>query len=137
MCFKESELRIDIRLHRKLAQEPGAKAMDCSDDGAVQSPFVAHPSGSIVRRRSRDQIIQFDAESLLHLVSGAICEGDRDYLIDTDIVVSEDVEIALHKHCCFAGARPGGNGNMSVQCVGSFFLLGLQLAIADGRRYEG
>jgi hypothetical protein len=85
----------------------------------------------------RDQIIQFYAESLLHLISRAIREGDRNYLVDTDVVCSEDVEIALHEHCCFTGARARCNRNMSVQCVRSFFLLRLQLAVANGRGYDG
>src|SRR5438876_720160 len=112
MSVQQRELRIDTGFERKLAQQPGTKAVDGRDDCAVKGSFVTHPTRALARSRLPQKFVHLPSEPLAHFVSRAVGERDRYDLIDADVVGAKNVEVALDEHRGLAGARTGGHSHV-------------------------
>ena len=125
MLIEQEKLRIDARLNRKLAQEPGAEPVNRGADRAIQSALVVKPMPALGGRGSLQNQVEFFPEPLAHFVRGAIGEGDSDYLIDVEVgVLTKDMKIALDQYRCLPRPRAGRHRDMFRYLVSGSGLLG-------------
>src|SRR5712692_10949195 len=128
MLVEQDELRIDVRLDRKLMQQARAKAVNRGDHSAFKRALVSQPAMPLVSNGCAEQLVNLLAHALSHFVRGAIRERDRDDVVDGNFLGAKDFEIALNEHERLARARPGRDREVPVERVRGESLFGLQLA---------
>ena len=112
MFVKQLELRIDAGFDGKLVEQPRTESVNGRDHASVESPLVTYPTRPFITGAEPNQRTEFGAQPLAHLVRGAIGKRDCDYLIDRDILRSEDVQVSFDQDRSLTGSRTRGHGNM-------------------------
>src|SRR5437868_4687335 len=112
MFVKQLELGIDAGFDGKFVEQPRAESVNGSDPASVESAFVPYPTRPFITGAEPNQRAEFGTQPLAHLVRGAIGKRDCDYLIDRDILSSEDVQVSFDQDRGLTGARTRGHGNM-------------------------
>ena len=128
MLVEQNELRIDVRFHRKLMQQPRTEPVDRGDHSPFQRALMSQPALTLVAFSYAEQVVNRCAHALAHLVRGTIRERDGDDVIDGDFLGAENLEIAFDQHERFTRARPGGDREVAVERARGGLLFRFQLA---------
>ena len=124
MLVKKDKLRIDVGFDGKLVQQARTEAVNRRDHATFERALVPQPRLSFLLRRRAQQRIDSIAHALPHFIRGAICESDRDDIVDRNFFRAQDFQVALDQDERFAGARTCGHGQMLIQRVRSDLLFG-------------
>ena len=82
MLFEQDELRIEFCFHRKLTQQARAEAMNCSDHGAFERPFVPQPFLPLITGRCAQNFVNIVPDAAAHLVRSAVRKRDSHNVIN-------------------------------------------------------
>ena len=97
--------------------------MNGSNHRSIERALKTEPTLSFIRRGREQNFIESGSEALAHFVCRAIGESDGDDLINGEVSFTEYVQVTLHQHRGFTGARAGGHRNVAIDGKSSGGLL--------------